>query len=93
MLNYYMKPIKDMIGMHNPINEITMLRWKCREVMARYNISNRELAIRLGKHETSIPRLKKDRMPSMSGDELNALCRALGCTPMDLIEYIPDKTA
>lgn len=73
------------------MSEPTMLRWKCREVMARYNVSNRDLALRLGKHETSIPRLKKDKMPTMSGDDLNALCRALGCTPMDLIEYVPDK--
>ena len=81
---------KDMINMSKPMDKRKMLRWKCREVMARYNITNRELAQRLGKHETSIPRLKKDKMPSMTGDDLEILGKALGCTPSDLIEYTSD---
>lgn len=64
-----------------------MIKWRCRELMARYHISNRELATRLGRHETTIPRLKRDKMPRLNGDELYALCKALQCRPVDLIEY------
>jgi putative transcriptional regulator len=71
--------------------EKSMLRWKLREIMARKRITNRELAELIGNHETSISRLKnQDTMPRIDGETLESLCRALQCTPNDLLEYIPD---
>ncbi len=82
--------------------ERSMLRWRLREVMARGRITNRELAERLQKHETSISRMKNsDVMPRMDGDELNSLCNALTAifrergqavviTHMDLMDHFPD---
>ncbi|WP_368013703.1 MULTISPECIES: helix-turn-helix domain-containing protein [Laspinema] len=35
-----------------------------------------------------------DLMPSnLDHDKLNALCRYLGVTPSDLLEYVPDESA
>lgn len=82
--------------------EKSMLRWRLRELMARGRITNRELAERLQKHETSISRMKNsDSMPRMDGDELNSLCNALTelfrergqdvvITHVDLMDHFPD---
>ena len=63
--------------------------------MARKKITNRELAKRLGLHETSVARLKAgDTMPRIDGATLENICRALGCQPGDLLaweaEHYPD---
>jgi putative transcriptional regulator len=83
--------------------EKQMLRWKLREVMARGKITNRELAIAMQVHETSISRLKTaDTMPRIDGETLNNICFCLTklfrekgidlvVTPMDLFDYIPDE--
>lgn len=82
--------------------EKSMLRWRLRELMARGRITNRELAERLQKHETSISRMKNsDTMPRMDGDELNSLCNALTelfrergqdvvITHVNLMDHFPD---
>lgn len=79
------------------------LRWRLREVMSRYKISNKHLADELQRHEASISRLKNaDSMPRMDGTELSNLCNALTnllrnkgtdyrVTHMDLLEFIPDQ--
>lgn len=70
-----------------------MIVWRLRELMARKKVTNRELAKDLGRHETSISRLKSgDRMPQIDGEMLEEICKALDCTPNDLIEYIPDQS-
>jgi putative transcriptional regulator len=69
-----------------------MLRWKLREVMARQNMTNRKLAEVVGIHETNISNMKRrDTMPRIDGETLEALCKALGCTPFDLLEYEPEQ--
>lgn len=83
--------------------EQSMLRWRLREIMARGRITNRELAQRLHRHETSISRMKNsDTMPKMDGDELNSLCNVLTqilrergqqdivITHVDLMQHSPD---
>jgi putative transcriptional regulator len=82
--------------------EQSMLRWRLREIMARGRITNRELAQRLHRHETSISRMKNsDTMPKMDGDELNILCNVLTemlkergqdvvITHVELIQHSPD---
>ena len=79
-----------------------MLRWRLREVMARAKITNRELALALNVHETSVSRMKTaDTMPRIDGDTLNNLCNCLirlykdkGINqiimPADLFEFIPE---
>lgn len=79
-----------------------MLRWKLREVMARAKITNRELALALNVHETSVSRMKTaDTMPRIDGDTLDNLCNCLiklykekGINqivmPTDLFEFVPE---
>ena len=70
---------------------VPMIRWKLRQVMADRNVTNRALAEKLGVHETSISNLKRrDTMPRVDGDLLDGLCKALACTPADLITYTDD---
>lgn len=76
-----------------------MIRWKLNELMARHRITNRSLGEQLGKHETSVSRMRTtDKMPRIDGDDLNELCKALtllakvNVTPFDLFEYSPDIT-
>ncbi|MGB8700579.1 MAG: helix-turn-helix transcriptional regulator [Thermosynechococcaceae cyanobacterium] len=50
------------------------IRWKLREVMAARKISNEDLARTLGKHPTTISRLKgKDFLPAIGEDEIEAI--------------------
>ncbi len=52
--------------------------WVLREVMARYKVKNKELAVALDRSETSISRIKTvDEMPELNGSELDNLCNAL----------------
>jgi putative transcriptional regulator len=68
-----------------------MIRWKLRQVMADRNVTNRALAEAIGVHETSISNLKRrDTMPRVDGELLDGLCKALHCTPADLITYTND---
>jgi putative transcriptional regulator len=42
-------------------------------------------------HRNSIASLRnQDTLPEIGGETLEKLCRALECTPFDLIEYIPE---
>lgn len=80
-----------------------MLRWRLAEVMARVQMTNRELAKVLGTHETSVSRLKTaNTMPRIDGDKLEHLCNCLNYLyrtkgvdlviyPGDLFEYVPEK--
>ena len=69
-----------------------MIRWRLAVVMAERNISNKELAIRIGKHPNSISRLKvRRRLSRIDEDTLNALCKALKCQPGDLLVYEEDE--
>ena len=69
-----------------------VLAWRLNEVMARYRITNKALAEKLGRHETSISRMRtSNEMPRFSGSELSALCEALAAlagvevSPSDLL--------
>lgn len=68
-----------------------VIRWKLRQVMADRQMTNRALADALRVHETSISNMKRrDDMPRIDGDTLDALCKALKCEPSDLISYEAD---
>lgn len=69
-----------------------MLRWKLREIMARQSMTNRRLSELIGIHETNVSNMKRrDDMPRIDGETLEALCNALDCTPSDLLEYKRDE--
>lgn len=69
-----------------------MIRWKLAVVMAERKISNKELALLIGKHPKSVSRLKlHDRFPKIDESTLDALCKALKCQPGDLIVYQEDE--
>lgn len=73
------------------VMDAAMLRWKLREVMARENMTNRRLAELIEIHETNVSNMKRrDTMPRLDGETLEAICKALNCTPNDLLEYIPE---
>lgn len=75
------------------IPDKTLIYWRLRELMARQKMTNRKLAQLTGMHENSISHLKKqDTLPEIGGETLEKLCRALMCTPSDLIEYIPEES-
>ena len=78
----------------------TLIRWRLREVMARYKIKTKDLAQELGRAPNSISNLRNsDTMPRLDGESLNNLCNALNrlapdaqveITPMTLIDYSRD---
>lgn len=69
-----------------------MIRWKLAVVMADRNISNKELAARVGMHPTSVSKIKtRRRLTRIDESTLNALCKALNCQPGDLMVYEEDN--
>ncbi|AFZ07907.1 transcriptional regulator, XRE family [Oscillatoria nigro-viridis PCC 7112] len=69
-----------------------MIRWKLAVVMADRNISNKELAARVGMHPTSVSKIKtRRRLTRIDETTLNALCKALNCQPGDLMVYEEDE--
>ncbi|MCC3420850.1 MAG: helix-turn-helix transcriptional regulator [Microcoleus sp. PH2017_07_MST_O_A] len=69
-----------------------MIRWKLAVVMADRNISNKELAVLIGMHPTSVSKIKtRRRLTRIDEATLSALCRALNCQPGDLMVYEEDE--
>jgi len=55
-----------------------MIRWKLKEVMARYDVTGVSLAQELNLQEASISHLKKSKtIPAIGGDRIENLCKAL----------------
>ncbi|MEH2294020.1 helix-turn-helix domain-containing protein [Nostoc sp.] len=79
----------------------TLIKWKLKEVMARYDIKAGDLANELNLSANSVSNLRKAKtMPRLDGHSLNNLCNALNrlahdldrqITPFDLIDYTPDS--
>nr|WP_277932990.1 helix-turn-helix transcriptional regulator [Nostoc sp. FACHB-892] len=78
-----------------------MIKWKLKEVMARYDIKAGDLANELNLSANSVSNLRKAKtMPRLDGHSLNNLCNALNrlahdldrqITPFDLIDYTQDS--
>lgn len=78
----------------------TLIKWRLREVMARYHIKAIDLAKEMGVSANAVSNLRKsDTMPRLDGDSLNNLCNALNklalnldeqITPIRLIDYTRD---
>ncbi|MEG3848729.1 helix-turn-helix transcriptional regulator [Microcoleus sp. herbarium19] len=70
-----------------------MIRWKLAVVMADRNISNKELAVLIGMHPTSVSKIKtRRRLTRIDEATLSALCKALNCQPGDLMVYEEDNS-
>jgi DNA-binding Xre family transcriptional regulator len=79
----------------------TLIKWRLREVMAKYNIKSIDLAQEMRISPNSVSNLRKgSTMPRLDGDSLNKLCNALNklaldldeeITPVTLIDYRRDK--
>ncbi len=78
---------------------MTLIRWRLKEVMARYNIKGVDLAKKLDISTNSMSSLRRAKtMPRLDGVALNLLCNALNelaedlekpITPGDLLDYSP----
>ncbi|MBW4523403.1 MAG: helix-turn-helix domain-containing protein [Scytolyngbya sp. HA4215-MV1] len=70
----------------------TVIKWKLNELMSAQRKTSRDLANFLKIHENSVYRLRKeDKMPRLSHETLNGICRFLQCQPGDLLVYLPDE--
>ena len=84
-------------AVQNKRAEVSIIRWKLREVMARRRISNKALAEAMGLHYTSVGRSKsQDIMPELGGETLARYIDAINrlsadqygvCSLDELIEY------
>ncbi|WP_163668968.1 helix-turn-helix domain-containing protein [Adonisia turfae] len=85
-----------------PVSRIG-IRWKLRAVMAERKISNAALGKAIGKHETTISRLRqRDTLPAIGNDEIEALRVEINkiatakdsefpiCRLSDLVEVVED---
>ncbi|MBD2213073.1 helix-turn-helix transcriptional regulator [Nostoc linckia FACHB-104] len=71
----------------------TLIRWRLREIMARYNIKSVDLAKQLNISANAVSSLRKAKtMPRLDGNALNNLCNALNRLAQDLDEEITPVT-
>lgn len=69
----------------------TVIKWKLHQLMSEQRKTSRDLAHSIGIHENSIYRLRKeDKMPRLSHDTLDGICKFLKCQPGDLLAYVPE---
>ena len=60
-------------------------------MMAKRKISLNELSSMVDISLANLSILKNNKCRAILSSPLNALCRALGCQPSDLLEYVPDE--
>lgn len=61
-------------------------------MLARRKMSSGELAEKVGISATNLSILKTGKAKAVRFSTLEALCRALGCQPGDILEYVPDDS-
>ena len=59
-------------------------------MLARRKMSSGELAEKVGISATNLSILKTGKAKAVRVSTLEALCRALGCQPGDILEYVPE---
>lgn len=60
-------------------------------MMAKRKISSTELAEIIGISQANLSILKTGKARAMRFSTLNAICKALNCTPGDILEYREDE--
>lgn len=69
----------------------TVIEWRLHIVMAERRISPSDLAEKMGVNRVSVSRLKNARrLPRLTEETLNGLCKVLDCQPGDLMRFKPD---
>lgn len=68
-----------------------MIRLKLAEMLAHKRLSIVELSDRSGISVRDLEVLRDQQAMALRLRTLDSLCRALGCTPGDLIEYTADE--
>ena len=60
-------------------------------MLAKRKMSSRELAEKIGITQANLSILKTGKANAVRFSTLNAICRALDCTPGDVLEYREDN--
>lgn len=60
-------------------------------MMAKRKISLGELSEKVGITLANLSILKNNKARAVRFSTLDAICRALDCTPGDILEYLPDE--
>lgn len=60
-------------------------------MMAKRKISLNELSQKVGITIANLSILKNNKAKAIRFSTLDAICRALDCTPSDIIEYVKDN--
>ncbi len=59
-------------------NTIEMIRWRLKEIMARYDITGTKLAKELGVRESAVSNWRTAKtIPRIGGERLDEICNAL----------------
>lgn len=61
-------------------------------VMAQRKRRGKDLASEVGITEANLSLLRTGKVKGVRFETLDALCRALRCTPGDLLDYLPEGT-
>ena len=61
-------------------------------MLAKRKMTSRELAERIGITQANLSILKTGKANAVRFSTLGAICRALDCTPGDILEYREDPT-
>ncbi len=62
-------------------------------VMLERHMSLNELASQVGITNVNLSKIKNNKVNAIRFSTLEGICRALNCTPGDLLEYVPDESA
>ena len=60
-------------------------------MLAKRKMQSQELAEKIGITQANLSILKTGKAKAIKLSTLEASCKALDCTPADLLEYIPEK--
>ena len=60
-------------------------------MLAKRKMQSQELAEKIGITQANLSILKTGQAKAIKLSTLEAICKALDCTPADLLEYIPEK--
>ena len=60
-------------------------------MLAKRKMQSQELAEKIGITQANLSILKTGKAKAIKLSTLEAICKALDCTPADLLEYTPEK--
>lgn len=61
-------------------------------MLAKRKMSSGELAAKIGITQANLSILKTGKAKAIRFSTLDAICKALGCAPGDILEYRPDES-